>query len=162
MFIYKSQDKDGREIFTGKQMHKSLTELRLQGIERKTSLTENSLPNRNSIQKQRHSRVSDIKKAKMPPPAAAPLRNAKGSPPGRKEKDARQEHQSDAGMKSLLNGDYMGKGPGVSSFKSLKDSRHGHVWLVAGHTAGAGLRTGPVVGGQLGLRAAGVGVSGPA
>lgn len=42
--------------FSLEMMHKSLTELRLQGIERKNSSTENSLPNRNSIQKQRHSR----------------------------------------------------------------------------------------------------------
>lgn len=37
-------------------MRKSLTELHLQGTERKNPSTENSLPNKNSIQKQRHNR----------------------------------------------------------------------------------------------------------
>lgn len=42
--------------FSLEMMPKSLTELHLQGTERKTPSTENSLPNKNSIQKQRPNR----------------------------------------------------------------------------------------------------------
>lgn len=68
-------------------------------------------------------------------------------------KDARQEHQSDTGMKSPKNGDYVGKGTGVLH---LSLSKRFKAWpRVAGGrrsaTAGVGLRIGPVVGGQLGV-----------
>lgn len=79
--------------FSLEMMHKSLTELRLQGIERKTHQLKILYPTEIVFRNKGTADLSDIK-AKMSPLLLRPSRNAKGALQA-EGKDARQEHQSD-------------------------------------------------------------------